>query len=237
MTDGPPAVGAAQPLGGPTTDRPVVLAVDDVVKSYPGPSSRGARTTVLQGVSLHVRSGEVLWVRGGSGSGKSSLLRVAGLLTTADRGTVTVQGTTGAVGRAAAEIRRTTIGFVFQQANLLPDLTVWDNLVIAGRGIATPRLRERLAVWGLAHVADRAAKQISGGEAQRVAFCRALVNDPALLLVDEPTSGLDEDNAATVLAEIRSARARGCAVLVASHDATMGTVADRAVTMRGGRLV
>lgn len=225
---------AQLPLEPVTPDAPV-LSVRDVVKSYPG-AGRGPRVTVLQGVSLDARAGEVVWVRGGSGSGKSSLLRVAGLLSTPDSGTVKVLGRCAGSARSAASTRRAAIGFVFQQANLLPDLTVVENLLIAGGG-STEAARERLAGWNLQHVADRPAKQISGGEAQRVAFCRALVNAPPLLLVDEPTAGLDDVNTAVVLAEIRAARGRGCAVIVASHDAAVETVADCVVTMSGGRLV
>ena len=212
----------------------VVLALRGIVKSYPG-AGRGPRVTVLGGVSLEAAAGEVVWVRGGSGSGKSSLLRVAGLLSTPDAGTVEVLGRP-AVAARAADIRRANIGFVFQQANLLPDLTVVDNLVVAGAASAAAA-RERLAGWNLQHVADRPAKQISGGEAQRAAFCRALVNDPGLLLVDEPTSGLDDVNTAVVLDEIRAARTRGCAVVVASHDGAISAVVDRVVTMSEGLLV
>ena len=211
-----------------------MLELSGISKSY-GRAQNSVE--VLHDISLTVEAGETVWLRGDSGSGKSSLLRVAGLLTSPDTGTVRIRGKETKGGPAAADERRHLIGFVFQQSNLLPDLTVVDNVAIAGRKSSRHEVYERLESWGLSHIADRPAKQISGGEAQRVAFCRALVNDPALLLVDEPTSGLDARNAELVCEVLTQNRDRGRAVLVASHDAVISTVADRTVTMKGGRVV
>lgn len=215
------------------TEEPV-LELRGICKSYGRPPRS---VSVLDGVSLSVHSGETVWLRGESGSGKSSLLRVAGLLSSPDSGEVRVAGMKVDGLHDEADLRRGMIGFVFQQSNLLPDLTVAENVAIAGREIPRHDIYLRLERLGLKSIADSPAKQISGGEAQRVAFCRATVNDPVLLLVDEPTSGLDAANAALVCEALASARGRGRAILVASHDPLLASVADRVLVMSGGRLV
>lgn len=217
-----------------STPSDAALVVTDVFKRH-GQGSRAV--DVLRGVSLHVARGEVVWVRGRSGSGKSSLIRVAGLLSEATSGTVEIAGARVRHGSPLHSLRRSHVGIVFQNSNLLADLTVLDNVLIASRDTSRSRAVDRLAALGLARIAGRRAKEISGGEAQRAAFCRALINDPTLLLVDEPTSGLDPESSAVIHDQLRDARSRGCAILVASHDVSTATVADRTLTMEDGRLV
>lgn len=209
------------------------LALDGVSKSF---RQGGRDVTVLDDVSLHVDSGEVLLLRGASGSGKSSVVRVAGCLSTPDEGSVRIQGH-DTRGRDLAALRRHHIGIVFQNANLLPDLSVADNLAVASTTPAAGRIGELLGQWGLTHLADRSATSLSGGEAQRVAFCRALMNRPEVLLLDEPTAGLDAVNSELVQDMIRFAKADGRAVLLVSHEPGMSRVADRELTIEGGRLV
>lgn len=211
-----------------------MLELRDVHKSY-GRDPR--RIHVLREISLSVAAGETVWLCGDSGSGKSSLIRIAGLLSTVDSGQVSVANVDVSQSDRLHDVRRDKIGIVFQNGNLLPDLSVGDNVAIAARKVSRPEILHRLDTLGLGEIVDRPAKQISGGEAQRVACCRALVNDPVLLLVDEPTAGLDAKNADRVRATLDAARARGRAILIASHDPATEAIADRVVNMKGGSLV
>jgi ABC-type lipoprotein export system ATPase subunit len=211
-----------------------VLELTDVSKGY---QSGSRRSQVLTEVSLTLAAGEAVWLRGESGSGKSSLVRVAGLLSAPDSGRVRILGADADSGSGSARLRRSSIGVVFQHSNLLPELTVRENVSLAAPHADQAEVERRLDRWGLAALLDAPAKTVSGGEAQRVAFCRALLNDPDLLLADEPTSGLDATNAAVVLEHIDAARREGRAVLVASHDPRFEDVCDRTVSLAGGRVV
>ncbi|MGP7959834.1 ABC transporter ATP-binding protein [Sanguibacter sp. A247] len=211
-----------------------VLALSGVTKSY----GRGRdKVDVLHGIDIEVRRGEVVWLRGASGSGKSSILRVAGLLTTVTSGVVAVNGTAVPDLDDAHALRRETIGMVFQHSNLLPELTALENVVIAMRDVDRAAAAALLERWGLGSVSGRRAKQLSGGESQRVALCRAIVNAPSLILADEPISGLDEANGDKVLFFLEAASHDGAAVLVASHDTSLERIATRTIDVTGGRLV
>lgn len=212
----------------------MLLALNGVSKSYGKP---GARVHVLRDVTLTVEAGETIWLRGESGSGKSSLLRVAGLLSTPDSGTVQINGNAVTASSSAHRVRRQQVGLVFQHGNLLPDLTVADNIAIASTRSSQERVEAMLRDWGLAEIAGRRGKEVSGGQAQRVALCRALINDPVVLLADEPTAGLDPANGEMVLAELSRARAKGRAIVVASHDPAVAKIADRTLTMKDGQVV
>jgi len=217
---------------GPGSGVPLV-ELQHVTKSY---GTGSAQVTVVEDVSLSLHAGECVWLRGASGSGKSSLLRIAGLLSTADSGEVVIEGRPVRGAQGHHELRRRRIGMVFQQGNLLPDLTVADNILVAARGATRAAVAEQLSEWGLADVADRLGKQVSAGQSQRAAFCRALINDPVILLADEPTSGLDQANAERVLRVLDASRAHGRGILVASHDPVMADVADRTLEISDGRL-
>lgn len=163
---------------------------------------------------------------------------MGGLLSSADTGEVYLDGQRASARGASHGLRRYKVGMVFQQINILAELSVLDNLVVAAASSATRAdLLARLKAWGLDELGGRLGKQLSGGQAQRVAFCRALINDPVLLLADEPTSGLDETNAGRVFESLREARDHGRAIVGASHDARMAQVADRVIDMKDGRLV
>lgn len=200
---------------------------------------------VLDEVSLTVQPGEVVALTGPSGSGKSSLLAVAGALLQADRGTVAIAGTPLAdlTPRALAALRRQRIGFVFQGSNLVPSLTALDQLLaIAHLDGRKPRgERDRalalLDAVGLADKAGRRPHELSGGERQRVGIARALFNEPVVLLADEPTSALDRARSVDVsqrLAELT--RERGVATVIATHDDAAVASAGRIVAMEDGRL-
>lgn len=202
------------------------------------------RLTALDAVDLEVAGGELVAVVGPSGSGKSSLLAVAATLVTPDRGRIVVDGVdTGVLDRAGkAALRRERVGIVFQQPNLLPSLTAVEQLQVmahlAGHGgDVRRRALDLLAAVGLADQADRRPHQMSGGQRQRVNIARALMNDPALLLVDEPTSALDHERGAAVLdLLVRLTRARRTATVLVTHDRDHLGQVDRVVTARDGRI-
>ncbi|GGU18386.1 ABC transporter ATP-binding protein [Streptomyces violascens] len=218
------------------------LLLDDITLTYPDGEGR---LTALDAVSLSVDAGTVTACVGPSGSGKSSLLAVAATLVTPDSGRVEVAGTdTGALGPAEkAALRRDSIGIVFQQPNLLPSLTAAEQLQVmahlAGRGPREARGRalELLAAVGLATEAHRRPHQLSGGQRQRVNIARALMNDPAVLLVDEPTSALDHERGAAILDLLLTlTRDRGTATVLVTHDHAHLERMDAVVTMADGRL-
>ncbi|MFD9246842.1 ABC transporter ATP-binding protein [Streptomyces sp. NPDC059556] len=218
------------------------LVLDAVTLTYP---DGDGRLTALDAVSLTVPAGSLTAVVGPSGSGKSSLLAVAATLVTPDRGRVVVDGTeTGeldAAGRAA--LRRERIGIVFQQPNLLPSLTAAEQLQVmahvSGRPAKAARARalELLDAVGLADLAGRRPHQLSGGQRQRVNIARALMNEPAVLLVDEPTSALDHERGAEVMELLAGLTVgRGTATVLVTHDRGHAGRADRVVEVRDGRL-
>ncbi|MFE7706558.1 ABC transporter ATP-binding protein [Streptomyces sp. NPDC057486] len=220
----------------------MTLTLADVTLTYP---DGDGRLTALDRVSLDVPEGSLTAVVGPSGSGKSSLLAVAATLVTPDEGQVVVAGReTAGLGRAEkAALRRERIGIVFQQPNLLPSLTAVEQLQVmthlsggTTRG-ARGRALELLDAVGLADEAGRRPHQLSGGQRQRINIARALMNDPAVLLVDEPTSALDHERGAAVLELlIALTRERSTATVLVTHDRTHLDRTDRTVVMRDGRL-
>ncbi|WJM15773.1 ABC transporter ATP-binding protein [Microbacterium arborescens] len=199
------------------------------------------RIRALDGVSLTVPSGELVAIVGPSGSGKSSLLAVAGALTTADSGTVRVKGTDLATlgNNAAARFRRNTIGFVFQSGNLIPALSAADQLRLAGRiaGNSSVDPAALLEAVGMSHRANHRPGQLSGGERQRVGIARALVNSPALLLVDEPTAALDRARSHEVVQLLADQAHRSdVAVVMVTHDHDVLEHCDRVLEMVDGTL-
>jgi len=220
----------------------MTLSLTDVRLTYP---DGDRRLVALDDVDLHVCAGELVAVTGPSGSGKSSLLAVAGALTTAESGIVTVDGVAvGPLDQAGRDrLRRERIGFVFQQANLLGSLTVLDQLLLvahvnrAPRAAARHRARQLLDRVGLAAKAGRRPHQLSGGERQRVGVARALMGEPSLLLVDEPTSALDHERGETVVRLLREiTHENRVATVMVTHDLQHLHLTDRAVTMHDGRL-
>ncbi len=200
--------------------------------------------TALDAVSLTVRPGEMVAVVGPSGSGKSSLLAVAGALTTPDSGAVRVGGhdLLSMTKAEAAKFRRGHIGFVFQSGNLIPSLTAADQLRLVshlgntkGRKFRDPL--ELLEQVGLGHKADRRPDQLSGGERQRVGIARALVSTPSLLLVDEPTAALDRARSHEIVQLLaRETRESRVGTVMVTHDYDVLDYCDRVVEMTDGRL-
>nr|WP_189390061.1 amino acid ABC transporter ATP-binding protein [Streptomyces sp. SDr-06] len=210
---------------------------------------------VLRGIDLDVRAGEVTVVLGPSGSGKSTLLRTINHLEKVDSGWITVDGTLVGYRRSGDKLyelrerdvlkQRTRIGFVFQNFNLFPHLTVLDNIVEAPvsalkrpRKDAVAAARKLLARVGLADKADAYPRQLSGGQQQRVAIARALALEPRLLLFDEPTSALDPELVGEVLDVIKDLAAAGTTMIVVTHEIGFAReVADTVVFMDGGVIV
>ncbi len=205
---------------------------------------RFGSTTVLEGVDLEIGSAEAVALLGRSGSGKTTLLNLVAGLLTPDSGEVRV-GSERVDNLSAGEraaLRRNQIGFVFQQFNLLPTLTVVENLefpaALAGRPVDRAALRADLAKLGLPGTADRFPTELSGGEQQRVAVLRALTHGPRLVLADEPTANLDVETARDVMALLRErTNERGAALLLVTHSSDLSVTLDRAYRIEGARLV
>ena len=219
------------------------LELEAITKTY----GSGEQTVVaLDDVSLQVDDGELLLLMGPSGSGKTTLLTVAGALLRPDRGVVRVGGdvVSDLKPREVARFRRDRVGFVFQHVNLVPFLTARENLLAVrelggGRVDAAAKRRadQLLEELGLGHRSRNLPSQLSGGERQRVAIGRALMNEPALVLVDEPTSALDSKMGRQVMELLRTdVKERGVASVVVTHDERVTDVADRVVEITAGRI-
>jgi putative ABC transport system ATP-binding protein len=221
--------------------RPIV-EVTGLTRTY---APDGAPVRAVDGVDLAVEAGETVSVMGPSGCGKSTLLHLLGGLDRPDAGEIVLDGRR--VERlsetAWAVLRRRTIGFVFQSFNLVDELTAVENvelpalLVGASARQARRRAVELLERMEVAERGDHLPDRLSGGESQRVAVARALINDPLLILADEPTGNLDSRATGEILRLFADLRASGQSLLVVTHDARVASTADRLLTMRDGAVV
>jgi len=219
------------------------LNVADLTKTYNAGKPNEVR--VLQGVSLDVKPGEVVALVAPSGAGKSTLLHIAGLLDTPDNGTVQIEGTdmTRLSDRKRTAVRRSTVGFIYQFHHLLPEFSALENIVLPqlANGVADSAAQARaMALLDRVGIAERASHRpaaLSGGEQQRVAFCRALANEPALLLADEPTGNLDPETSDRVFDALMGlVRDTGLAAVIATHNLELAARMDRQVRLSGGIL-
>jgi ABC-type lipoprotein export system ATPase subunit len=216
-----------------------VLEARGIVKTL---GAGRAQRRILSGVDLTVDAGEVVAVLGRSGSGKSTLLHLLGGLDRPDEGQIILAGRdiTRQSARVLARSRLRHVGFVFQSFHLIEELSGEENVLLparlpgAGRG-GERRGRRLIGELGLTEIAGRRPHELSGGEQQRLAIARALVNDPEVVLADEPTGNLDHENGATVLALLRNLRRR--AVVIVTHEPAAAQVADRVLHLTDGRLV
>ena len=216
----------------------LLISGRDLQKSYDA-----GRVPVLAGVSVEIRAGEMVALWGASGSGKSTLLHLLGGLDVADSGELSVCGLDPRMEEHRLELRRRHLGFVFQLHNLIADLTVEENIRVPALAVGqTPaetkkKLRELADAVGIGHRLAHRVQDISGGERQRTALCRALMNSPRLLLADEPTGSLDETTGDTVFALMRSlVKDRGITVVLATHERRFAEQCDRMLRVRQGRI-
>jgi lipoprotein-releasing system ATP-binding protein len=218
------------------------LELRAVTRTY---KSEAGDLPVLRGVNLTLHAGEIVALVAPSGTGKSTLLHLAGLLERPDSGAVLIDGTDAGQlpDTDRTRIRRDRIGFVYQFHHLLPEFTALENVVlpqmIAGipRATAQARAQDLLAAFALAPKAPSLPGKLSGGEQQRVAIARALANRPAVLLADEPTGNLDTGTSDVVFAELlRIVRRQGVAALIATHNTELAKRMDRTVTLHEGLL-
>lgn len=201
----------------------------------------------LKGIDLEIPPARVSVLKGPSGSGKTTLLTILGCLARPTEGRVRLNGEdiSGLPERFLTEIRRRTFGFIFQQFNLIRGLSAVENIILPGYPGGTPRAQllaraeALLADLQLAHRRDAKVEWLSGGEQQRVAICRALINDPEVLVADEPTANLDSTLSAEFLAILRRLAEAGRTVILTSHDPLVveSEVVDRVYSLRDGRLI
>jgi lipoprotein-releasing system ATP-binding protein len=201
---------------------------------------------VVKGIDLEVQAGEVVSIVGSSGAGKSTLLHILGTLDAADQGEIWINGQAvhQLSGKALAQFRNTQIGFIFQFHHLLPEFTALENVCIpawiAGtkQAAAQKRALELLDMLGLADRAENKPQQLSGGEQQRVAVARALINQPKIVFADEPTGNLDSTNAQELhqlFIRLRDTLAQ--TFLIVTHNDALAAMSDRILRMKDGKLV
>ena len=218
------------------------LELRGVCKRYG--TGQGGQVTAADNVTLTIEAGAFVALTGASGSGKSTLLHMIGAIERPDSGVIIANGTqvTALRGAAQADYRR-TVGFVFQRYNLLPGLTALDNVIAPVLPYRTSwdkrgRAMQLLAAVGLAGRERSLPARMSGGEQQRIAIARALINTPALLLADEPTGNLDSGNATEILDLLARLRAEHpMTILLASHDPQIAARAERLIRLRDGAVI
>ena len=213
-----------------------MLEAKDIHKYY-GPLH------VLKGVNLSLASGEVVALVGASGAGKSTLLQIVGTLDTADKGSVSFDGklVSSMSGHEKAAFRNTALGFVFQFHHLLPEFNALENVAIPGyikgtrKAQVDTRARDLLEQLGVGHRITHKPSELSGGEQQRVAVARALINQPRLILADEPTGNLDSQNSEMLFnLFFQLARDMGVAFLITTHNEQLAERAHRRLRMKDG---
>jgi putative ABC transport system ATP-binding protein len=237
--DSPPT--NLEPLLAPIDNAPIIR-VHDLMKTY---RTGEVDVHALNGVSLAVTRGEFLSIVGTSGSGKSTLFNILGGLTPPTSGAVEINGRnlSSMNDSERNDLRKRTVGFVFQKYNLLPTLTAEQNIQIvrdvAGRPLAfDDRFKEILDMLGISRRLHHKPRALSGGEQQRVAIARAIVNGPAILLADEPTGNLDSKNSDIVLNLLRDLNKRlGQTILMITHNPEAAAYGDRIIQMRDGKVV
>ena len=216
-----------------------MLKAEGVKKNY------GA-LNVLKGVNVHVAKGEVVVIVGASGAGKSTLLHILGTLDVPDAGKVIIQGkeVSGQTSSNLAQFRNNHIGFVFQFHNLLPEFSALENVMIPGligkreEKLVRKRAEELLQLLGIAERMHHKPSEMSGGEQQRTAVARALINSPDIVFADEPSGNLDSKNASELHSLFFKLRAElGCTFVIVTHNAEFADMADRKIEIKDGVII
>ena len=211
------------------------LTIQDVKKSY---GENGSYIQVLKGISTHVEKGQMCVIQGTSGSGKSTLLNCIGGLDTMDSGSVKVEGKEifGLKPMALSEYRRANLGFVFQFYNLVPNLTVWENIQICQHIAENPlEMDELLETLGLTEHQNKFPSQLSGGQQQRCAIARALIKNPKLLLCDEPTGALDSRTSRDILVLLETINAKyNTTMLIVTHNNSIKNMVHKVILLKDG---
>jgi ABC-type lipoprotein export system ATPase subunit len=243
-----PSMTATRQAAKPSSDRAVVIQATNLHKTFHmGTSS----LEILKGADLSVRQGEFVAIEGRSGSGKSTMLHLMGLLDTPDQGSIVIHGEDVAkLGNAErCRIRNREVGFVFQFYHLLPELNVLQNTLLAAmvekstvafageRASLHERAETILKTMNLSHRLTHRPNQLSGGERQRVAIARALMNQPKILLADEPTGNLDYETGQQIMAVLNSLHTNGQTIVMVTHDRALARQADRVFVLREGKLL
>lgn len=217
----------------------MIIKASDIHKSF-------GQLEVLKGIDLEVEKGEIVAIVGASGAGKSTLLQILGTLSTPDSGSLEIDGTKVEMMSRdeAADFRCRKIGFVFQAHHLLPEFTAEENVMIPAMiaGVPRKKARERAAelisLMGLDERRSHKPSELSGGEQQRIATARALVNSPAVLFADEPTGNLDsvtKQEIHKLFFELRDKL--GQTIVIVTHDPELASLCDRCLTMKDGRFI
>lgn len=223
------------------TDKPLIQ-ITDLVKSY---HLEGISSTVLKKVSLNVHEGDLLAIVGASGSGKSTLMNIIGLLDKADSGVYILKdrNVSSLTDDESADLRNQSIGFVFQQFNLLPRFTAMQNvaLPLTYRGVSADQIKEKvlnvLDRVGMRQYARHRPTQLSGGQQQRVAIARALVTEPQVILADEPTGALDSRTGTEVMNLFLALNTEGRTIIMVTHDEHVAAQCKRRITLADGSII
>lgn len=219
----------------------VTLSLNNVFKVY---QVGATRVTALAGVSLDIFQGEMLAIMGPSGSGKSTFVQIAGLLDRPTSGTVELNGRR--VDRLSevelAKLRNRKLGFVFQQFNLLPRIPAWENVALPlvyadiPARVRRQRTKEIMAQLGMLDRLNHTRAQLSGGEQQRTAIARALINDPSVVFADEPTGNLDTKSGKQIMEILRAINTKGRTIVLVTHEAQVAAYAQRIITLSDGTI-
>ena len=227
---------------GSVSDSPLdVIAIHDLKKSY---LLGDMEVPILHGIDLNVKKGEFVAIMGPSGSGKSTLMNMIGCLDRPTSGSVRLMGKDTAVisDNELAELRGFEIGFVFQNFNLIPRLSAYENVLLptysnSKKEIdAVQRARDLLDLVGLDDRLHHKPTELSGGQRQRVAIARSLINDPSLILADEPTGNLDSKTSEEIMGIFSELHGKGCTIVMITHDPEMKKYVDRVVLIKDGKI-
>jgi putative ABC transport system ATP-binding protein len=215
-----------------------IVEIKNLIKRYDN-----GRIKALNGIDLEIREGEFVSIIGPSGSGKSTLLNMIGALDTADEGSIQVAGNDLTMKKDLSDFRSQKIGFIFQLHNLIPNLSVLENVTIPmyGNGYKSKQMAERalklLEYVKLQDKSTRKPTELSGGERQRVAIARALANSPSIILADEPTGSLDSKNGQMILQRLKELHEHeNVTLIMVTHDLKVASMADRTIEVLDGEI-